>query len=148
LKFYGLMTGCLPVFFFFFFYGLLLLLLPAARGGQRPAKLDPPDPSHRLPVREISYGRIQILLLLLFFGFQVVHGFYDFGRVSTRPARLFINTIKKKKSNIYYTVYPTVPTPPEPFFSLSQPHGAHLIISLSSLISVPLPHSLSLSVTN
>jgi hypothetical protein len=102
----------------FFFYGLLLLLLPAARGGQSPAKPDPPDPSHRLPVREISYGRIQIILLLFFFfsGFGWSTDFMILVGYPPDPPDHSLILLKKKKSNIYYTVYPTVPTPPEPFF--------------------------------
>jgi hypothetical protein len=75
----------------------------------------------------------------------VVHGFYDLVGYPPDPPDHSLILLKKK--NIQHILYgiPHGPHPTRTIFSLSQPHSAHLIISLSSLISVPLPHSLSLS---
>jgi hypothetical protein len=65
-------------------------LLLLTRGGQRPAKPDPPDITGRPeppPARPRDQLRtdtdIIIIIIFFFSGFRVVHGFYDFGRVDT-----------------------------------------------------------------
>ena len=117
------------------------------RNPTRPTQ--PPDPNHRPPVREISYRQIRILLLLLFFFFEfrVVHKFYDFGQVSTRPIRPFINTTKKK--NLTYIIRYTPWSPPHPnhFFSLSTSWCSPDHLSLFSHFCSPPSLFLSLSVT-
>jgi hypothetical protein len=56
------------------------------RNPTRPTK--PADPSNRPPARETINGRIRILFYFLI-GFRAGRGFHVFGRVDTRPARLF-----------------------------------------------------------
>jgi hypothetical protein len=113
------------------------------RGGKIPAKTDPsakttrPDRPSVRPQAIFRWIWIWILFYFIFSSFLTDNGFGIFFRVSTRPARPFINNIKKKNLIFGYT-------PPHPtiFFSLKlMVLIADPIISLSSLISIPLPHS-------
>ena len=114
------------------------------RGGKIPAKIDPsakttrPDRPSVRPRTIFRWIWIWILFYFIFSSFRTDNGFGIFFRVSTRPARPFINNIKKKKSHIRIH-----PTPPNHFF-LSQAHGAHCWPDHLSLFShFHPPHSLS-----
>jgi hypothetical protein len=117
----------------------MLLQLGVGKDPQNPTQL--PDPSHRPPAREINYGRIRILFLFIFFGFRVVHEFYDFGQLdTTRPARPNNYTMFLKKTNLTHTPKPTHP-PAHPFLFLFFPLSP-LSLSLS-LSYFPYPQTLA-----
>jgi hypothetical protein len=114
-------------------------MLGVVRGGHRPVKPDrPPEPTTR---PRDSYRRIRILLFF-FFGFRAGHGFHDFDRVSTRPARPFKYPLKKTSVYLSKSFSPPLSlflSPSRCSVSRSQalPISPSSVLTLSGSLSLP-----------